>query len=270
MSLALMILFGLVGGSFLGLGSYRLPRGLSVVRPGSRCPGCERGLPGWENIPLLSFVLQRGRCRGCGQEISWRYPLMEAGVAAAFGWSWQAAGGDLWFCVRSAFFLACLLALAATDWESRQLPDEITLGAWAVGLAMAAHVGRVELLAALVASCGGAGLLAVVGVGYMRVRGLEGLGWGDVKMVGMLGAFLGIEGTIVTVLLASLAGAAVGGAQGLAVLLQRRGRGRSWKQARARAGVSLSRAGLPLGVFLAAAGAVIWLSGGAMWRGWLG
>lgn len=270
MSLGLIVIFGLLAGSFLGMATYRLPRGLSVVRPGSRCRECERGLTAVENIPLLSFALQRGRCRGCNQAIGWRYPLLEAAAAAAFAWSWWAAAGDTWFFVRSAFFVACLLALAASDWECRQLPDEITLGAWAVGLGFAAHAGRVQGLAALAASFGAAGLLAAVGVGYMRVRGREGLGWGDVKMVGMLGAFLGIEGTIMTVLLGSLGGAVVGGGQGLAVLLQRRRRGRSWKQASASAGVFLSRAGLPLGVFLAVAGVLVWLSGGVVWRGWLG
>lgn len=269
LDLGLIVLFGLVAGSFLGMASYRLPRGLSLVRPGSRCPECQRPLPAAENLPLWSFTWQRGRCRGCQGAIGWRYPLLEAGTAAVFAWSWVQAGGDGQAFVLSAFFLACMVALAATDWECRQLPDEITLGGWAVGLAWAACRGEAALLPSLVASFGGAGLLAAVGMGYMRLRGREGLGWGDVKMVGMLGAFLGIVGTIWVVLLASLAGAAVGGLQGLAVLIQRRHRGRSWRQARASAGVYLARAGLPLGVFLAAAAGVVWLSGGGQWRGWL-
>lgn len=261
-------LFGLVAGSFAGMASERLPRGLSVVRPGSRCPSCGHALAAWENVPVVSFLWLRGRCRGCGAAIGWRYPLLELGTAAAFVWSWQRRGGG-WSFVGSAFFLACLLMLAATDLECRQLPDEITLGGWAVGLALAWRAAGGAPLGALAASFGGAGLLALVGVGYMRLRGREGLGWGDVKMVGMLGAFLGIEGTIAAVFWACVSAAAVGGAQTLGVLVARKRRGRSWRQARSSAGVYMARAGLPLGVFLAGAGAAAWIWGAGLWRGWL-
>lgn len=267
----LIAVFGLIAGSFASVCAYRLPRGLSLVRPGSRCPACGHPLAVWENLPLLGYLKLGGRCRACRVAIGWRYPLLELGCAAGFWWSWRQAGAGLGF-VRGAFFIACLLILAATDLEARQLPDEITLGGWLVGLALAwrmAGAGAPGLGAALAASCGGAGLLALVGLGYQRLRGREGLGWGDVKMVGMLGAFLGIEGTLAAVLLASLGGAAVGLAQALGVMAQRRRRGQSWRRARQAAALFVARGALPLGVFLAAAGGAAWAWGPGLWRGWL-
>ncbi|HEY7856648.1 MAG TPA: prepilin peptidase [Terriglobales bacterium] len=262
--------FGLVAGSFLGLCAWRLPRGESVAGPPSRCTACRRRLRASENVPLFSFALQRGCCRGCGAAIGWRYPALEIACAAAFAacWlGWGAAGDERGF-IRAAFFAACLLALAVCDAECRQLPDEITLGGWAVGLALASWAGA--LTPALAASFGGAGVLAAVGLGYQRARRREGLGWGDVKMVGLLGAFLGFEGMFVAVLLGSLAAAVVGVAQMLGVTMARRRRGQSWRRARAAAATYLTTASLPLGVYLAAGAGIALARGASMWRAWIG
>jgi len=264
--------FGLIAGSFLSVCVWRLPRRLSVVHPGSRCPACAHPLAAWENLPLVGALLLRGRCRACGERISWRYPALELGCAAAFWWSWrlhgQPAGSGVEF-IRSAFFLACLLALAATDLETQMLPDEITLGGAAAGLVLSVWSGP-GWLPALIAGAGGAGLLALLGLSYQRWRGRAGVGWGDVKMVGFLGVFLGVGGLLVALFLASIAGAAVGMAQAVGVFAGRRRRGRTRAQARRATARYLAHAALPFGVFLAAGGAAAWRWGPWLWRAWLG
>lgn len=265
----LIIAFGLIAGSFLGLCAYRLPRGQSLARPGSRCPACAHALGASENIPLLSFAWQGGKCRTCRRAIPWRYPAIEMAVAAAFAWSWTrtASSGEF---MREAFFFACLATLIATDLESRQLPDEITLGGWAVGLIFAGLGIGPSLLTAAWASAIGAGSLALVGVAYQRWRGREGMGWGDIKMLGMMGAFLGLESGAVALALAAVAASAAGLLQASGVLIARLRRGDGWVRARAATALFLSRGALPFGVFLAggAAAALAW--GPALWRAWIG
>ena len=273
----LIAVFGLIAGSFLTVCVHRLPRGRSLVRPGSRCPACGHPLGPGENLPLLSFLWQRGRCRVCATPIGWRYPLLELATAAAFVWSWQHTGGGAEF-VREAFFLACLLALAATDLDCRQLPDELTLGGWAVGLGFAALAAPTRAAApqpgwaeAAAASLGGAGLLALVGiVAYRRLRGREGMGAGDVKMMGLLGAFLGLASGYMALLLASLAGAAAGLLLAAAVFAQRLRRGRGWRRARASTALYIARGPIPFGVFLAAGGAAALAWGPRLWLALIG
>lgn len=260
---ALIVVFGLVAGSFLGLCADRLPQGLSVVRPGSRCPHCERPLRAWENVPVAAFAWLRGRCRGCGARIGWPEPILEIAAALAFYWAWTRTGGGLEF-VREAFFLGCLITLAVTDWRTRLLPDEITLGGWAAGLALALWTGP-GWRAALLASVAGAGGLALVGWVYWRLRGRMGVGWGDVKMLGLLGAFLGLPGMMTALLVGCLSGAAAGIVQGATVLALQRRRGRSWARARATAALWP----LPFGVFLALGGIVALAWGPALWHVWL-
>ncbi|MGH9468499.1 MAG: prepilin peptidase, partial [Terriglobales bacterium] len=220
----LIAIFGLVAGSFLGLCADRLPQGLSVIHPGSRCPHCRRSLQAWENVPVAAFAWLRGRCRSCGAFIGWPEPLIEIAAAAAFYWAWTRSGGGEF--VREAFFLGCLIALAASDWRTRQLPDEITLGGWAAGLVFALWGGP-GITQALLASFAGAGGLALLGWIYFRLRHRVGVGWGDIKMLGMLGAFLGVPGMLVALLVGCLSGAAAGLIQGAGLLAAQRRRGRT-------------------------------------------
>src|SRR6185437_9817557 len=257
-------MWGLVGGSFLALAADRLPRGESVVAPASRCSHCLRPLRALENVPLLSWLLLRGRCRSCRMAIGWREPLLELATAAAFVWAWQHSGGGVEF-IRQAFFLGCLLVLAATDWQTRQLPDEITLGGWAVGLIFSLWTAP-GWRSALLAGGGAAAGLALLGWTYQKLRGRAGVGWGDVKMLGFLGAFLGLRGMAITLFMASIAAALAGVVVAVALTLRQRSRGRSWSRARATAAFWP----LPYGVFLAAAAAAALAFTPALWRLWLG
>jgi len=224
------LLFGLVIGSFLNVLVHRLPRGESVIRPGSRCPACGAPVRGRDNIPLLSWLLLRARCRDCRAPISPVYPLVEVVNGALWSLCFLRAPSYPDF-LAAAFLVSACLALLLIDAEFQLLPDAITLSGIAVGIALSFFsVTRTPLSAALGAAAGAGGLFAVAFV-YEKIAGQEGMGLGDVKMLGMVGAFLGPSGVVVTVLLGSVAGSAVG----LGLMAARRG---SMKTA------------LPFGVFL--------------------
>lgn len=219
-------LAGLLIGSFLNVCIYRLPRDLSVIRPRSYCPQCEGGIAWFDNIPLVSYLVLAGRCRRCGQRIPARYPVVELLTAAAFF-------SSVWFlgptvtAAKYCVFGAIVITLLFSDLEERILPDEFTLGGTVVGIVLAAFVhmtpGLITLLfyspqhwrlvsvgEALFAAGFCSGALWLVGALYQKVRHREGLGFGDVKMVAMIGAFLGIQGALLTLIAGSLLGAIVG------------------------------------------------------------
>lgn len=222
----LALLAGLLIGSFLNVCIYRLPRDLSVVRPRSYCPGCEETIRWYDNIPVLSFLLLRGRCRHCGDTIPWRYPLVELATAAAFSGS-VAALGLTPAAYELCAFSAIMIALIATDLEERILPDEFTLGGTAIGVLFSAFVflpqGVVGLFLppgtdarwrsvaeSIFAAVFSSGAIWVVGALYQKVRHREGLGLGDVKMVALIGAFLGLQGALLTLIAGSMLGAVCG------------------------------------------------------------
>jgi len=236
-------LFGALVGSFLNVVIHRLPRGESLLRPGSRCPSCGRAIKPWNNVPLFAWLWLRGRCRDCGARIPLRYPLVEAltaalfaGIALRFGATPMA---PLWMA-----FGAALLAAAAIDFDHRVIPDEISLGGLAVGLTLAPAARVAEGLTASAAwgqaasgALLGGGLLWIVGFLHARAcaatgRRFEhwpgpdeplprpaswdywtwfpGMGFGDVKLLAMIGAFLGPAGVLQTLVAASLAGLVFG------------------------------------------------------------
>lgn len=236
--------FGLAFGSFLNVCIYRLPRGLSVVAPRSACPGCKQPIAFYDNIPVLSWLILRGRCRHCKIPISPRYLVIELLTGLLFlacYWFFGLALSTLKFCVFS--FL--LLGLISTDAETKLLPDKLTLPGLAFGLLFSLIVpvndlasqflpGLVNLpfsgdvtlrLLSLVDSLLGAALGAsfIYGAGaiYLRWRGMEGMGFGDVKLMAMVGAFLGMKLTIFTIFTASLAGSLFGLSTVLIVWLKR-------------------------------------------------
>ena len=241
-------LLGLVVGSFANVCIHRLPLGQSVVRPKSRCPACGAPIEAHDNLPVLSFVLLRGRCRACRAPIAWRYPAVEA------------ANGLLWLALAwlhgptprtfvEMALVTALLVLSLIDLEHQILPDVITLPGVALGLAASFLPGSpLTPLASALAAAGGWLAFAAVAKAYQKARGVEGLGQGDWKLAALLGAFLGWQKMLLTVLLASLAGTVVGL---LAIAL----RGRDLRYA------------LPLGTFLGAAGVLVVFLGDAL-LGW--
>jgi len=239
------LLLGLVVGSFANVCIHRLPLGQSVVRPPSRCPACGTLIKAYDNLPVLGFLLLRGRCRACRAAISWRYPAVEA----ANGLLWLALaywhGPTPRSFVEMALFSA-LLVLSLIDLDHQLLPDVITLPGVAIGLAASFLPGSpVTPLQALLAAAGGWLAFAAVAKAYEKTRGIEGLGQGDWKLAALLGAFLGFQKMLLTVLLASMAGTLVGL---LAIAL----RGRDMRYA------------LPLGTFLGAAGVLTVFVGDAL------
>ena len=234
-AVGLMVALGLAIGSFLNVCIYRLPLGESVVSPPSRCPSCGRGLRWFENVPVLGYVLLGGRCRTCRVALSLMYPIVEAGTALLFVLQYWQLGWQPLLAVR-LLFVAAMIVLFAIDIQHRILPNIITLPGVAVGVA-ASFLFEPGWLASLIGVAAGGGALWAVGEAYFRIRGEEGMGMGDVKMLAMIGAFLGWQLMLVTLLIASLTGSVFGGA----MILLNRG---SMKYA------------LPLGSFLAA-GALI-------------
>jgi leader peptidase (prepilin peptidase) / N-methyltransferase len=241
--------FGAVIGSFLNVVVYRLPLGKSTVWPSSACPHCARELSWYENIPVASFVALRGRCRTCGARISLQYPLVEALTAVMFGAAWWYYGPGPLLASRLVFGCA-LIVLFAIDLEHQLLPNAITLPGIVVGF-LFSLVTEPGWISSLIGILVGGGVLYGVAEAYYRVRHEEGLGMGDVKMLAMVGAFLGWQLTLLTLVLASVSGTVIG----LGLI------------ATNRAGMKYA---LPFGTFLALGAAVAASVGPALLEWYLG
>jgi leader peptidase (prepilin peptidase)/N-methyltransferase len=205
---AAALLLGLVVGSFANVCIHRLPLGLSVVRPRSRCPQCGGGIAAVDNVPVLSYLWLRGRCRRCRLRISARYPLVEA--ANGLVWAALAALGSGPRTLLLMAFATALIVLALIDLDHQVLPDVITLPGAALGLAASLLPGLPDWREALASALGGYLAFFAVAESYRLARGVEGLGQGDWKMAAMLGAFLGWEKLLLTVFTAALGGTLLG------------------------------------------------------------
>jgi leader peptidase (prepilin peptidase)/N-methyltransferase len=201
-------LFGLVIGSFLNVCIYRLPRGKSVVSPPSACGSCNRQLRWFENIPVVSWVVLRGRCARCNAPISMQYPLVELVTALLFAAVVAVTPPGPLLAARLLFGCA-LIVLFAIDLEHQILPNVITLPGIVIGLLFAV-AGPPGWRASVLGAALGGGVLYAIAAGYYYLRHEDGLGMGDVKMLAMIGAFLGWQQMLLTLVLASFAGALVG------------------------------------------------------------
>ena len=247
-TLPVVLAFGLCIGSFLNVVIYRLPLGLSLVHPPSRCGSCETPIRWYHNVPVFGWLFLRGRCAACGARISPRYPFVELLGGLLFALADLAFPTPLESCA-AAFVCLSLLVVFFIDLDHRIIPDEISLGGTVLGLVLAHW--RIGLVPALVAATLGAGSLFAVGWLYEKARGRQGMGLGDVKLAAMLGAFLGLEGLILTVLLASFLGALTG----MGLIWAQRGSGVT---------------ALPFGSFLAPAAVLALVWGPSIWSWYLG
>jgi leader peptidase (prepilin peptidase)/N-methyltransferase len=216
-ALTALALIGLVIGSFLNVCIHRLPRRTSIVSPGSQCPQCGYVLRWYDNVPVLSYVLLGGRCRGCKARISARYPIVELITMAVFVAHGLVFGVDI-ILVPRLLFACALIVLFAIDLEHHLLLDVITLPGIVVGLAFSLLLPP-GIQSAVIGVLVGGGVLWLIGEAYYRYAGEEGMGGGDVKMLAMIGAFLGWKLAVLTLVFSSLAGSIVG----LLVIATRRG-----------------------------------------------
>ena len=243
--LAVVGLFGLALGSFLNVVIARVPAGRSLVYPGSACPGCSAPLAWYDNIPVLSFVALRGRCRACGMRISWRYPIVEVITAAVLVLAYVAFGPSAEFLV-ACVLLPALIAMTAIDLQHQMIPDAITLPGIPVGLLINLATGRISWLDSSIGILLGGGLFLVI---ILASRG--GMGGGDMKLGALLGAFLGWKALLFALFVAIVLGGAIG-----AVLLATGRRGR--------------KDPIPFGPFLAAGGAMALFWGERAFGWWMG
>lgn len=203
-----MFAFGLCLGSFFNVIIHRLPRDESIVRPASRCPSCGRPVRARENIPIASFLLLRGRCAGCGTRISWRYPAVELLTGAGFCLIAYADGPGFPL-LRDLVFFSLLVPIVFIDIDHRIIPDELSLGGLAAGMILSFLPGG-DWKSSLAGALLGGGVLYATAAVYQRITGIEGLGGGDIKLLAMVGAFLGWRGALFTMFVGSLLGVAGG------------------------------------------------------------
>jgi leader peptidase (prepilin peptidase) / N-methyltransferase len=203
MELAIATPLGLVIGSFLNVVAYRLPRGESLVWPGSHCTSCGEAIKPWDNVPLLSWIVLRGRCRGCSESISARYPLVELITALVFVAVVLVHGISLALLVTLPF-AALMVVLAAIDFDHRIVPNKLVLPAAVYGLAVSAAVRLDELPELAIAGAGAFTFMLIAALAYPA-----GMGMGDVKLAGVMGLYLGLS-VVPALLIAFLAGTVVG------------------------------------------------------------
>lgn len=202
-------IFGAVVGSFLNVCIYRIPDNESIIKPLSRCPQCKKPIRFYDNIPIISFLILKGKCRDCGQKISWRYPLVEliTGLLALllfikFGLSLQ---------FLAAFvFTAVLIIITFIDLDHQIIPDVLTLPGIPIFLLAGIFIMKVPWHEALIGVLIGGGVLFAIAFVYEKMTKREGMGGGDIKLLGMIGGFFGWKALIFILLMSSLAGAIIG------------------------------------------------------------
>jgi leader peptidase (prepilin peptidase)/N-methyltransferase len=230
--------FGLMLGSFLNVCIHRWPKEQSVVKPRSRCPGCGNMIAWYDNIPVLSWLMLRGKCRHCKTAISIQYPIIE--LATGIIWVFMAwRYGPTILALQAAVFFTILLGIALTDAREYIIPDEFSLGGLVVGILFSLAGGFPAVYTALLGAAVGFGVLWLVGVAGTKMFKEEAMGGGDIKMMAMVGAFVGWQGVLLTIFLGALLGTLVF--------------------------VPLSVVGkkklVPFGVFLSLGAAATWLAG---------
>jgi leader peptidase (prepilin peptidase)/N-methyltransferase len=213
----IVFIFGALIGSFLNVCIYRMPRRLSIILPSSRCPSCNNPIKPWDNIPLLSYLFLGGRCRYCKTRIPFRYPLVEGLNAlcyAALLWRFDPGPAFLIYC----FLCSSLVVITFVDLDFQIIPDRITIPGVVIGLAAGSFIlpdpfmraDALGVVSSLIGAVSGFGFYYLVAFLSLAILKKEGMGGGDIKMMAMVGAFMGWKAVILTTFLASLAGSVVG------------------------------------------------------------
>jgi leader peptidase (prepilin peptidase) / N-methyltransferase len=211
----IIFVFGLIIGSFCNVVIYRLPQGRSIVSPGSRCRSCDTFIRPWDNIPLLSYVLLKGRCRFCKEPISLRYPAVESLNGALYAMLYLKFGLTMTFAVY-AVLTSALVIVAFIDFDHKIIPNTMTLPGMAVGLGLSLGVSPITPPASLIGLISGGAIFYLIAL----ISG-GGMGGGDIKLIAMIGAFLGLPGVLFTIFVSALSGSVVGV---MLMLLGRKGR----------------------------------------------
>ncbi|RKZ31117.1 prepilin peptidase [bacterium] len=249
-----LFLFGLPVGSFLNVVIWRLPRKENVVFPPSHCPICNAKIRPYDNIPIISYLILGGKCRDCGAKISPRYPVVELITALLFAVALPLTGWTMsWDLLAALILTGTGIAIAAIDIEHRIIPDELSFGGLIAGVVLAPL--RAEsfygLLWGIVGAVSGAVLLFIVRIGGKALFRREAMGWGDVKLIAMIGVFVGWEGVLMTVFIASVIGT-IGGIIGM-ITSQKTRKDRE----------------IPFGPYLIAAGIIVFYFGDKILKSYL-
>ncbi|MCX7823156.1 MAG: prepilin peptidase [Syntrophobacterales bacterium] len=262
----LLIVFGAIMGSFFNMLIYRTPRGLSILGPSSFCPKCEKPIPWWGNIPLLSYIILRRRCVYCKGTIPLRYLLVEILTPTAYVLLYlrnSDAGMVQWGI--EALFVSLLIIVTFTDIETYLIPDIFSIGGIFIGLFLSPWNRNLTFLESLFGVIVGGGVLLLIAYGYQKLRGVEGMGGGDVKLLAMIGAFTGWKGAI----FALFSSAFVGTIAGFVVMMQSKKSVSRDDNGDSHHGNTLSTM-IPYGPFLALGGIGALLWGDDFWRWYLG
>jgi len=205
----IVLIFGAIVGSFLNVCIYRLPRDKSIIVPNSYCPDCKKPIKFYDNIPILSYIILQGRCRHCNAKISIRYPIVEFITALLFLLLYKITGLTIEFCVMM-LFVSLLIVISFVDLEFQIIPDILSIGGLIIGLILSFFRQNFGFFDALFGVLLGGGVLFAIAYGYQLLRKIEGMGGGDIKLIGMIGAYCGIKGVIFTIITGSFFGTIVG------------------------------------------------------------
>lgn len=212
----IIFIFGAVIGSFLNVCIYRIPRNKSIIKPNSFCPHCEKPIQFYDNIPIVSYLILGGKCRNCGVKISKRYPLIELLTAVLYLIFFRKLGLTFELFV-TLFFVTLLIAVAFIDLEFKIIPDILSIGGLIAGLIVAVFRPmflyldpKFGFFDALFGVLAGGGVLFIIAYGYQLITKREGMGGGDIKLLAMIGAFIGLKGSIFSLIAGSLLGTIVG------------------------------------------------------------
>jgi len=203
------VAFGAMIGSFLNVCIHRLPKEESVVKPGSHCPKCHTPIRFYDNIPILSYILLKGKCRHCQASISIQYPIVEAVTALSSFFVFKTFGITMSY-LYYFLFVSALIAITVIDLHHQIIPDVISLPGIVIGVLGSLLVPQITFWDSLTGMIVGGGSLFLVATGYQWLFKREGMGGGDVKLLAMIGAFLGWKAVILTILLSSLIGSIIG------------------------------------------------------------